>query len=317
MASTNKTTNYQLSQFTSTDKPAWLGDYNQDMTKIDAGMKENADGIDGLETTVSGHTTAIAGLTSDVASAQSDISALDGRVDTLEAGEATQDTAIQQAQTDATTAINTSATNTQNIAQQALDITSLQSDVQANATAIAGNTTAINKVDGKVTSLASEMNLSQHDAILNPTSIDGASTYGSMTEIHLSQSPNSTIFKVYGRLDIYHGSGSYTYARHAITGLSGYYGLKTTLKLNVAPQEAYVINPAGSAIAYTPGQDGSQNYFNAGAVIAIDTEGYIWLDVSTSNSNTVNSWARYVHILYPCLYFNGNFGDTPTPPENN
>lgn len=38
MSSTNKTTNYELSQFVSTDKPAWLTDYNQDMSKIDTGI---------------------------------------------------------------------------------------------------------------------------------------------------------------------------------------------------------------------------------------------------------------------------------------
>lgn len=43
MASTNKTTNYELSQFIGTDKPAWLADYNGDMAKIDAQMKLNAD----------------------------------------------------------------------------------------------------------------------------------------------------------------------------------------------------------------------------------------------------------------------------------
>lgn len=37
MSSTNKTTNLQLSQFLGTDKPAWLGDYNLDMQKIDDG----------------------------------------------------------------------------------------------------------------------------------------------------------------------------------------------------------------------------------------------------------------------------------------
>lgn len=35
MSSTNKTTNLGLSQFLGTDKPAWLGDYNSDMQKID------------------------------------------------------------------------------------------------------------------------------------------------------------------------------------------------------------------------------------------------------------------------------------------
>lgn len=43
MSSTNKTTNYELSQFLGTDKPAWLSDYNTDMSKIDAQMKVNAD----------------------------------------------------------------------------------------------------------------------------------------------------------------------------------------------------------------------------------------------------------------------------------
>lgn len=45
MASTNKTANYDLSQFVGTDRPTWLGDYNGDMAKIDAQMKQNADDI--------------------------------------------------------------------------------------------------------------------------------------------------------------------------------------------------------------------------------------------------------------------------------
>lgn len=43
MASTNKTTNYDLSQFVSSDKPGWLTDYNADMGKIDTGIKNAAD----------------------------------------------------------------------------------------------------------------------------------------------------------------------------------------------------------------------------------------------------------------------------------
>ncbi len=35
MASTNKTVNYNLSQFSDDDKPSWRGDYNGDMTRID------------------------------------------------------------------------------------------------------------------------------------------------------------------------------------------------------------------------------------------------------------------------------------------
>lgn len=38
MSSTNKTTYYDLSQYIGTDKPTYLGDYNSDMAKIDAGI---------------------------------------------------------------------------------------------------------------------------------------------------------------------------------------------------------------------------------------------------------------------------------------
>lgn len=43
MSSTNKTTNYELSQYVGSDKPTYLGDYNSDMLKIDTQMKANAD----------------------------------------------------------------------------------------------------------------------------------------------------------------------------------------------------------------------------------------------------------------------------------
>ena len=45
MTATNKTTNYELSQFVGTDRPTWLGDYNSDMSKIDRQLKQNADDI--------------------------------------------------------------------------------------------------------------------------------------------------------------------------------------------------------------------------------------------------------------------------------
>ncbi len=53
MSSTNKTTNYELSQFIGSDKPAWLSDYNGDMGKIDASIhtaQTTATGADGKAT---------------------------------------------------------------------------------------------------------------------------------------------------------------------------------------------------------------------------------------------------------------------------
>lgn len=46
MASTNKTANYNLSQFIGSDKPTYLGDYNADMLAIDTGMATNKTNAD-------------------------------------------------------------------------------------------------------------------------------------------------------------------------------------------------------------------------------------------------------------------------------
>ena len=49
MTASKHTANYNLSQFAGTDRPTWLGDYNGDMTKIDAQLKKNADAIASAE----------------------------------------------------------------------------------------------------------------------------------------------------------------------------------------------------------------------------------------------------------------------------
>lgn len=63
MSSTNHTTNYELSQFLGTDKPAWLSDYNTDMSKIDSQMKTNADAATAASGSATAANTAIGTLT--------------------------------------------------------------------------------------------------------------------------------------------------------------------------------------------------------------------------------------------------------------
>lgn len=105
MASTNKTTNYELSQFLGTDKPAWLSDYNQDMSKIDAQMKLNADGVtsaSGSATTANTNIGTLASLTTESkTNLVSAINEVDSNADT--------------AQTTANQAVNASETNATNI----------------------------------------------------------------------------------------------------------------------------------------------------------------------------------------------------------
>ena len=50
MASTNKTTHYELSQYVGTDKPTYLTDYNNDMSAIDTGIYNAQDKADSAYT---------------------------------------------------------------------------------------------------------------------------------------------------------------------------------------------------------------------------------------------------------------------------
>lgn len=54
MASTNKTPNFDLSQFIGSDKPTYLGDYNSDMSKIDTAMATNKTNSENAVTVATG-----------------------------------------------------------------------------------------------------------------------------------------------------------------------------------------------------------------------------------------------------------------------
>ena len=104
MASTNKTSNYELSQFLGTDKPAWLSDYNTDMSKIDAQMKLNADAAtaaSGSATTANTAIGTLANLTTEAkTSAVAAINEVDAHADTA-----------QNTANEASTAASTANTN--------------------------------------------------------------------------------------------------------------------------------------------------------------------------------------------------------------
>lgn len=59
MAHSTSTTNYKLSQFAGTDKPAWLADYNADMLAIDTNLKS-------VSETASGASAAIPSIQTDL-----------------------------------------------------------------------------------------------------------------------------------------------------------------------------------------------------------------------------------------------------------
>lgn len=91
-SSTNKTTNYELSQYVSSDLPTYLVDYNSDMSKIDTG-------INAAQTTADTASTA-------ATNAQTAAETAQGTANTAVTNAATADGKAVQAQTDIGTKAN-------------------------------------------------------------------------------------------------------------------------------------------------------------------------------------------------------------------
>lgn len=123
MSSTNKTTNYNLSQFVGTDVPSYLGDYNGDMSKIDKAIGDVANSQGSVEQSVTGLTAEVQGLSTQV-------SGVSTSVQQVQTSVAQIDTAYKQADTALSQRITANANN-----------------IQANTTAIESANTAIEGIN--------------------------------------------------------------------------------------------------------------------------------------------------------------------------
>ena len=98
-ASTNKTTNYELPQFIGTDKPTWLGDFNEAMADIDAGMHANATAITTMQSDVASATQAASRASQDVSTLTTTVNSLSSTVSSVQ-------TTANNAQSTANSALN-------------------------------------------------------------------------------------------------------------------------------------------------------------------------------------------------------------------
>lgn len=160
-AHTNATTNYELPQFVGTDKPTWLGDFNEAMADIDAGMHENASDIASMTSDVSAATAAASRASQDVAGLTTTVNTLSGTVTSV------QTTANNASQT------ASSALNTANTANGKAD---------TNATNIATNTSDIADINTEL-------------ALLEPVVLyEGAGSTGLLDNVPLSENVNNFEF---------------------------------------------------------------------------------------------------------------------------
>lgn len=273
MASTNKTTNYELSQYIGTDKPTYLTDYNQDMTKIDAGIHAAKSEADTNATSIG----TLSSLTTDVkTSLVSALNEVDGHADT-NAGNI--------------------ATNTSNIATNTTHIGTLANLTTSSKTDLVVAANEINAKVGNLSNLETSTKTSTVAAInevlnllnLSPASTPTLSVAGSgspslsETNIGLSKNSDNSIYKFYGYTILFCN----TFATDIVITISG---------TGLNPSEAYTIN----GIACTYGSEGTFKVLSG----TVGTDGNITINIP----NTGNSTAYRIYFP-PCLYFNKNFGD--------
>lgn len=116
MSSTNKTTNYKLSQYIGTDKPTYLGDYNSDMLKIDTQLKANADSASNAASTAGAAQSVAADASKKVQNLNDSVTANGADIASLKTKNAQQDSSIQNASNTASSALDKANQNDHNIA---------------------------------------------------------------------------------------------------------------------------------------------------------------------------------------------------------
>ena len=151
-----------------------------------------------------------------------------------------------------------------------------------------------------------KLNLTDYQTVSN------ISHSGTLTgKFTLAQNNDGSIFKFYGQMEIT-GQGNVN-GFTAVSGLSGVYGIPTGVYLATAPSEAYVINTGG--LVYQQNMSTYAVVQQNRCDIAVGTDGqiYVWaLNWQPASININNGYAQEI-LLPACLYFNGSFGDEPTP----
>lgn len=174
MASTNKTTNYELSQFLGTDKPSWLGDYNSDMSKIDAAVHTVAGTATGADGKADANATAIGTLSSLTTDAKTNLVAAVNEVDShADSATTTAGQALSSATTAATNA-GLAQTAVANLAAK-FDLTPASLTVscpQVTPTASGTSVTCAKNTDGSLCKIYGRIRLPAYNGYCSITTSD-------------------------------------------------------------------------------------------------------------------------------------------------
>lgn len=218
MSSTNKTTHYDLSQYTANDKPTYLVDYNADMSAIDSGIyaakseaNTNTSAIGNLESL---NTTEKSNLVGAINEIDDDLGTLSGTV-----GQHTTDIATNTSAIGNLASLNTTAKN--NLVSA---VNEVNSDIKK-----------FNLTKFKIYDVSSTNDVTNSNSNIHYS--------GTIT---IATNSDGSIFKLYGSIT-YDTSGS----------SSNQSGTLTLSNTGIVPTGAFSISPAGftfvnSANGHTP-----------------------------------------------------------------
>ena len=296
MASTNKTTHYNLSQYIGTDKPTYLVDYNQDMERIDTG-------IYGADSKATLNSSSIGTLSNLTTTAKTDLVSAVNEVNSSAVGVGDISQLTTSDKTSVVAAVN----------EVDKDIGNLTSLNTVNKTSIVA---AVNEVDGDVGNLANLTTQTQ-------TSLVGAVNEVKSLIENFNLTNFTTITKTSGGSEITTTSGSIidgsslTIAKNSDGSLAKVYGnifinnpgIVGSVEVSVPnsgliPNENININNAGIYLMHT---DNISDTEVVGVNLTIQTNGTLKMSIYSAK---VGGSLRLT--MLPQLYFVKDFGDTPT-----
>ena len=275
MASTNSTTHYELNQYIGTDKPTYLVDYNQDMSKIDTG-------IYGAKSKADNNETSIGTLSSLQTSEKSNLVGAINEVNTNSTNNATNIGTLS----------SLSTTEKSNLVGAVNEVKSEADGNKTNIGTLANlSTTDKSSLVGAVNEVKSEANTNKANienfnlnTFLDLTNITATGCNVSNATIKCAKNSDGSLAKIYGNMSVTATANSQTIV---IAG-SG-----------LAPTSDITINNAGIR------RINDSIYSPTSVDITIKTNGNIEISGNLANGQVS------LYMLLPMLYFIKDFGDVP------
>lgn len=192
MSSTNKTNYYKLSQYIGTDKPTYLGDYNSDMSKIDAGIHEVQETATTANQTAGSAEAKVTALSPSVEALQNDMTGVKASVQSLTVDNAQTKKDVGTLK-DEVSSVKTTANGAQ------AEVTNLNASLENT---LKNNVTPVTGLNGTVIAIYNaKMNLISINGHLNvssPTTVGTNISIGKLPSSIPAPGSNKTFYFVAG-----------------------------------------------------------------------------------------------------------------------